>query len=249
MVRGRHCHEACGIFPGQELNPWRLHWQADSLPLSHEGSPLNHIFNLKRFRMCRKVEKRRRNLPIMAVAEIITASTSKTTLMFQYNFMSILMTKYYSPIHPIGSEFWLFFKNWSIVGLQYWILMLDLKHLNPRASLIWGLCLALSAKYWRMLDLRSTWNIVGCCLCVWWPDNTLCFTCILITVLTDYLLSAYSVWCLWVPASEACSYCWGVIFLVNLRCANYSSSRAILLQAWLWWRATVWLIPSWRLLW
>ena len=27
-----------GIFPTQELNPGLLHWQADSLPLSHLGS-------------------------------------------------------------------------------------------------------------------------------------------------------------------------------------------------------------------
>ena len=30
---------ACGIFPDQGLNPCLLHWQADSLPLSHQGSP------------------------------------------------------------------------------------------------------------------------------------------------------------------------------------------------------------------
>ena len=28
-----------GIFPTQELNPNLLHWQADFLPLSHQGSP------------------------------------------------------------------------------------------------------------------------------------------------------------------------------------------------------------------
>ena len=29
---------ACGSFPGQGSNPGLLHWQADSLPLSHLGS-------------------------------------------------------------------------------------------------------------------------------------------------------------------------------------------------------------------
>ena len=29
---------ACGIFPDHRVNPCLLHWQADSLPLSHEGS-------------------------------------------------------------------------------------------------------------------------------------------------------------------------------------------------------------------
>ena len=33
------CSAACGIFPDQELNPCLLHWPADSLPLSKQGSP------------------------------------------------------------------------------------------------------------------------------------------------------------------------------------------------------------------
>ena len=31
---------ARGVFPDQESNPCLLHWQADSLPLSHRGSPI-----------------------------------------------------------------------------------------------------------------------------------------------------------------------------------------------------------------
>ena len=31
-----------GIFLTQESNPHLLHWQADSLPLSHQGSPYTH---------------------------------------------------------------------------------------------------------------------------------------------------------------------------------------------------------------
>ena len=30
------CSKACGIFPHQRLNPCLLHWQVDSLPLSHQ---------------------------------------------------------------------------------------------------------------------------------------------------------------------------------------------------------------------
>ena len=33
------CSETCGIFPDQGLNSCLLHWQADSLPLDHQGSP------------------------------------------------------------------------------------------------------------------------------------------------------------------------------------------------------------------
>ena len=34
------CSTACGVFPDQGLNPWPLHWQVDSLSLSHWGCPL-----------------------------------------------------------------------------------------------------------------------------------------------------------------------------------------------------------------
>ena len=40
-VVGAHrlsCSVACGIFLDQGFNPCLLHWQADSLPLSHQGS-------------------------------------------------------------------------------------------------------------------------------------------------------------------------------------------------------------------
>ena len=32
------CCMACGIFPDQRSNPWLLHWQADSLPLSQRAT-------------------------------------------------------------------------------------------------------------------------------------------------------------------------------------------------------------------
>ena len=33
------CSAACGILPDQGSNPCPLHWQADSQPLRHQGSP------------------------------------------------------------------------------------------------------------------------------------------------------------------------------------------------------------------
>ena len=33
------CSAACEIFLDQGLNPYLLHWQVDSLPLNHQGSP------------------------------------------------------------------------------------------------------------------------------------------------------------------------------------------------------------------
>ena len=37
------CSAACGIFPDQDSNPCPLHWQADSQPLRHQGSPMIHF--------------------------------------------------------------------------------------------------------------------------------------------------------------------------------------------------------------
>ena len=39
MAHGLGGPEACGIFPHQRLNPCPLHWQVDSYPLDHQGSP------------------------------------------------------------------------------------------------------------------------------------------------------------------------------------------------------------------
>ena len=41
MAHGPSCSAACGIFPDQGSNPCPLHWQADSQPLRHQGSPYN----------------------------------------------------------------------------------------------------------------------------------------------------------------------------------------------------------------
>ena len=39
VAHGPCCSAACGIFPDQGSNPCPLHWQADSQPLRHQGSP------------------------------------------------------------------------------------------------------------------------------------------------------------------------------------------------------------------
>ena len=40
VAHGPSCSAACGIFPEQCSNPCPLHWQADSQPLHHQGSPI-----------------------------------------------------------------------------------------------------------------------------------------------------------------------------------------------------------------
>ena len=45
VAHGPSCSAACGIFPDRGSNPCPLHWQADSQPLRHQGSP-KIFFNL-----------------------------------------------------------------------------------------------------------------------------------------------------------------------------------------------------------
>ena len=44
VAHGPSCSVACGIFPDQGSNPCPLHWQADSQPLRHQGSPIYTLF-------------------------------------------------------------------------------------------------------------------------------------------------------------------------------------------------------------
>ena len=44
VAHGPSCSAACGIFPDQGSNPCPLHWQADSQPLRHQGSPGDILF-------------------------------------------------------------------------------------------------------------------------------------------------------------------------------------------------------------
>ena len=44
VAHGPSCSVACGIFPDQGSNPCPLHWQANSQPLRHQGSPHSPLF-------------------------------------------------------------------------------------------------------------------------------------------------------------------------------------------------------------
>ena len=46
VAHGPSCSVACGIFPDQGSNTCPLHWQADSQPLRHQGSPETLILSL-----------------------------------------------------------------------------------------------------------------------------------------------------------------------------------------------------------
>ena len=51
VAHGPSCSEACGIFPDQGSNPFSLHWQADSQPLRHQGSPSITLVLLKSIKL------------------------------------------------------------------------------------------------------------------------------------------------------------------------------------------------------
>ena len=46
VAHGPSCSAACGILADQGSNPCPLHWQADSQPLRHQGSPTWLFFNI-----------------------------------------------------------------------------------------------------------------------------------------------------------------------------------------------------------
>ena len=51
VAHGPICSAACGIFPDQGSNPCPLHWQADSQPLRHQGSP-SYLFYTHKVYIC-----------------------------------------------------------------------------------------------------------------------------------------------------------------------------------------------------
>ena len=61
VAHGLSCSAACGIFPDQGSNPCPLHWQADSQPLRHQGSP--RLYFLEQFRVTEKLSGRCRDFP------------------------------------------------------------------------------------------------------------------------------------------------------------------------------------------
>ena len=48
VAHGLSCSAACGIFPDQGPNLCPLHWQADSQPLRHQGSPYSEFSDAQR---------------------------------------------------------------------------------------------------------------------------------------------------------------------------------------------------------
>ena len=60
VAHGLSCSAACGIFPDQGSNPCPPHWQADSQPLRHQGSPGLWFLNIE---LARTLERGRGRCP------------------------------------------------------------------------------------------------------------------------------------------------------------------------------------------
>ena len=61
VAHGPSCSAACRIFPDQGSNPCPPHWQADSQPLRHQGSPTLFL-KKKNKRKERRERKRGENI-------------------------------------------------------------------------------------------------------------------------------------------------------------------------------------------
>ena len=51
------CSTACGVIPDQGSNPCLLRWQADSLPLSPQGSPHSYFFIIQSHGLKKNTER------------------------------------------------------------------------------------------------------------------------------------------------------------------------------------------------
>ena len=71
VAHGPSCSPACGIFPDQGSNPCPLHWQADSQPLRHQGSP-NWIVLMVAYKGESEVEEAR--IPVFKCQVILAFS-------------------------------------------------------------------------------------------------------------------------------------------------------------------------------
>ena len=69
VAHGPSCSVACGIFPDQGSNPCPLHWQADSQPLRHQGSPVVH-FICNSLDLCLCIAPRRLPWGLVRVAQV-----------------------------------------------------------------------------------------------------------------------------------------------------------------------------------
>ena len=77
MVRELSCPEACGIFQFRDRIHVFLHWQADSLPLSHQGSTGTDA--LLKHRTLIKIENKTKQNRPQEQLQLLRAGITQTT--------------------------------------------------------------------------------------------------------------------------------------------------------------------------
>ena len=84
VAHGPSCSVACGIFPDQGSNPCPLHWQADSQPLCHQGSPMCVYFIYALSVLCAFCIQNRMSI----ITEFRNFSEAAIQMLFKYKFNS-----------------------------------------------------------------------------------------------------------------------------------------------------------------
>ena len=79
VVHGPSRCAACGILPDQGSNPCLLHWQADSQPLRHQGSPSLFILLMVSFAVQKRLSLIRSHLFNFAVVSFAYVSLNTLT--------------------------------------------------------------------------------------------------------------------------------------------------------------------------
>ena len=83
VAHGPSRSAACGILPDQGSNPCPLHWQADSQPLCHQGSP-QYIFNHWLFCLLKSLNK---DIILNVLSSIFTDNKSIFCYLFIFYFL------------------------------------------------------------------------------------------------------------------------------------------------------------------
>ena len=89
VAHGPSCSVACGIFPDQGSNPCPLHWQADSQPLCHQGSPSAHF--------------------LIGLFDFLILSSMSCLYILEINLLSVVSLQIFSPILRAVFSFCLWF--------------------------------------------------------------------------------------------------------------------------------------------
>ena len=82
VAHGPSCAAACGIFPDQGSNLCPLHWQADSQPLCHQGSPVFLILSCMSCLYILEINP----LLVASFANIFSHSVGRLFILFMVSF-------------------------------------------------------------------------------------------------------------------------------------------------------------------